>query len=203
MSLFHFLLQVRPPPQDGAGNDDDIPGPSGYQDPYVPDEIMPYDDLGDDPPDLGGTGGGPFGPGPGPNGQPGGQDGDLPSGEIEFPVRTWRKFLHHTILEAVLPYRYQMIVTHPWSSYLMGLTVHHLMMTIRRILWKFTWSPLLQEDLQMHQGQNNHLLIPDQIHATRHLACHRPLLSRLFHFRSIRIFRFQESCALRHLGMFR
>ena len=22
-----------PPPQDGAGNDDDIPGPSGYQDP--------------------------------------------------------------------------------------------------------------------------------------------------------------------------
>ena len=50
----------------------------------VPDEIMPYDDLGDDPPDLGGTGGGPFGPGPGPNGQPGGQDGDLPSGEIEF-----------------------------------------------------------------------------------------------------------------------
>ena len=69
-----------PPPQD----DDDLPGPSGYQDPYVPDEIMPYDDLGDDPPDLGGTGGGPFGPGPGPNGQPGGQDGDLPSGEIEF-----------------------------------------------------------------------------------------------------------------------
>ena len=52
-----------PPPQDGAGNDDDIPGPSGYQDPYVPDEIMPHDDLGDDPPDLGGTGGGPFGPG--------------------------------------------------------------------------------------------------------------------------------------------
>ena len=42
-----------PPPQDGAGNDDDIPGPSGYQDPYVPDEIMPHDDLGDDPPDLG------------------------------------------------------------------------------------------------------------------------------------------------------
>ena len=56
-----------PPPQDGAGNDDDIPGPSGYQDPYVPDEIMPHDDLGDDPPDLGGTGGGPFGPGPGPS----------------------------------------------------------------------------------------------------------------------------------------
>ena len=73
-----------PPPQYGAGNDDDIPGPSGYQDPYVPDEIMPHDDLGDDPPDLGGTGGGPFGPGPGPSGQPGGQDGDLPSGEIEF-----------------------------------------------------------------------------------------------------------------------
>ena len=45
-----------PPSQDGAGNDDDIPGPSGYQDPYVPDEITPYDDLGDDPPDLGGTG---------------------------------------------------------------------------------------------------------------------------------------------------
>ena len=56
-----------PPPQDGAGNDDDMPGPSGYQDPVVPDEIMPYDDLGDDPPDLGGAGGGPLGPGPGPS----------------------------------------------------------------------------------------------------------------------------------------
>ncbi|CAE7571348.1 GIP, partial [Symbiodinium sp. KB8] len=97
--------------------------------------------------------------------------------------------------QAVLPYRYQMIVTHPWSSYLMGLTVHHLMMTIRRILWKFTWSPLLQEDLQMHQGQNNHLLILIRS-CNRHLTCHRPLLSRLFHFRNIRIFRFQAKASV-------
>ena len=73
-----------PPPQDGIGNDDDMPGPSDYQDPYIPDEIMPYDDPGDDPPDLGGTGGGPFGPGPGPPGHQGGNDSDLPSGEIDF-----------------------------------------------------------------------------------------------------------------------
>ena len=37
-----------PAPQDGTGNDDDMPGPSGYQDPVVPDENMPYDDPGDD-----------------------------------------------------------------------------------------------------------------------------------------------------------
>ena len=73
-----------PPPQDGTGNDDDMPGPSGYQDPVVPDEDMPYDDPGHDPPDLGGTGGGPFGPGPGPSGSQGVNDPDLPSGEIEF-----------------------------------------------------------------------------------------------------------------------
>ena len=30
-----------PPPMDGTGNDDDMPGPSGYQDPVVPDENMP------------------------------------------------------------------------------------------------------------------------------------------------------------------
>ena len=189
-----------PPPQDGAGNDDDIPGPSGYQDPYVPDEIMPYDDLGDDPPDLGGTGGGPFGPGP---------LGPIRSTRRRFtirrnrvPVRTGRKSSTTLSWRRFLPCRYQMIVTHPWSSYLMGLTVHHLMMTIRRILWKFTWSPLLQEDLQMHQEQHNHLLILIRS-CNRHLTCHRPLLSRLFHFRNIRIFRFQESCVLRHLGMFR
>ena len=41
-----------PPPMDGTGNDDDMPGPSGYQDPVVPDENMPYDDPGDDSPDL-------------------------------------------------------------------------------------------------------------------------------------------------------
>ena len=73
-----------PPPQDGTGNDDDMPGPSGYQDPVVPDENMPYDDPGDDSPDLGGTGGGPFGPGPGLSGNQGENDPDLPSGEIEF-----------------------------------------------------------------------------------------------------------------------
>ena len=59
-----------PPLQDGTSNDDDMPGPLGYQDPVVPDESMPYDDPGDDSPDLGGTGGGPFGPGPGPPGNP-------------------------------------------------------------------------------------------------------------------------------------
>ena len=37
------------PPQDGTGNDDDMPGPSGYQDPVLPDENMPYDDPGDIP----------------------------------------------------------------------------------------------------------------------------------------------------------
>ena len=73
-----------PPPQDGTGDDHDMPGPSGYQDPVVPHKTMPYDDPGDDPPDLGGTGGGPFGPGPGPPGNQGGNDSDLPSGEIEF-----------------------------------------------------------------------------------------------------------------------
>ena len=71
-----------PPPQDGTGNDEDMPGPSGYQDSMVPDENMPYDDTGDDSPDLGGTGGGPFGPGP--SGNQGENDPDLPSGEIEF-----------------------------------------------------------------------------------------------------------------------
>ena len=73
-----------PPPQDGTGNDDDMPGPSGYQDPVVFDENMPYDDPGDDSPNLERTGGGPFGPGPGPPGNQGGSDPDLPSGEIEF-----------------------------------------------------------------------------------------------------------------------
>ena len=126
-----------PPPQDGAGNDDDMPGPSGYQDPVVPDEDIPHDYLGDDSPDLGGTGGGPFGPGPGPSGNQGENDPDLPSGEIEF------------------------------------LMVHHQRMTMRRILWKFTRSLLLPQDLQMHQGRNNRL--PTQI--------------RLFHFRSIHTFR--------------
>ena len=46
--------------------------------------FLPYDDPGDDPRDLGGTGGGPLGPGPGPPGTQGGNDSDLPSGEIEF-----------------------------------------------------------------------------------------------------------------------
>ena len=50
----------------------------------VPDENMPYDDPGDDSPDLVGAGGGPFGPGPGPSGNQGENDPDLPSGEIEF-----------------------------------------------------------------------------------------------------------------------
>ena len=50
MSLFHFLLQMS---QDGTGNDEDMPGPSGCQDPVVPDENMPHDDPGDDSPDLG------------------------------------------------------------------------------------------------------------------------------------------------------
>ena len=130
MSLFHFLPQVRHLHRMALAMMMIYLDLQGYQDTYVPDEIMPHDDLGDDPPDLGGTGGGPFGTGPGPNGQPGGQDGDLPSGRNRVPVRTWRESLPHTILDAVLPYRYQMIVTHPVSSYLMGLTVHHLTMTI-------------------------------------------------------------------------
>ena len=112
------------------------------------------------------------------------------------------EILRHTILEAVLLYRYQRIVILPWSSYLMEPTVHHQMMTIRRILWKFIRSLLLLEDLQMHQGQNS--LLPTRTKlCNRHLTCHRPLLNRLFHFRSIHIFRFQESCVRRHLGMFR
>ena len=84
MSLFHCLLLMGHLHRMGTGNDDDMPGPSGYQDPVVPDENMPYDDPGDDSPNLGGTGGGPFGPGPGPPGNQGGSDPDLPSGEIEF-----------------------------------------------------------------------------------------------------------------------
>ena len=110
--------------------------------------------------------------------------------------------LRRTILEAVRLYRYQKIVIHPWSSYLMEFMVHHQMMTIRRILWKFTRSLLLSEDLQMHQGQNNHLRTQTKL-CNCHLTCHGPLLNRLFHFRSIRTFRFQESCVRRHLGMFR
>ena len=135
----------------------------------VPDENMPYDDPGDNSPDLGGTGGGPFGPGPGPSGNQGEKDPDLPSGEIEFqygpggnlPIWTWRKSSTTLswILEAVLLYRCQMIVIHPWNSYLMEFTVHRQMMTIRRILWKSIRSLLLLEDLRMHQAFAN----PDQI----------------------------------------
>ena len=188
-----------PPQQDGTGNDDDMPGPSGYQDPVVPDENMPYDDPGDDSPDLGGTGGGPFGPD---------RDRDLLRIKEEMTL-TFRQMklssnmdleeiLHHTILEAVFLYRYQRIVIHPWSSYLMELMVHHQMMTIHRILWKSIRSLLLRMD----QGQNSLLRTRTKL-CNRHLTCHRPLLNRLFHFRSIHIFRFQESCVRRHLGMFR
>ena len=78
-----------PPPQNDASNDDDMPGPLGYQDPVVPDEML-YDDPGDDSPDLEGTGGGPFGPGPGPSRNQEENDLDLPSVEIEFQYWTWR-----------------------------------------------------------------------------------------------------------------
>ena len=101
-----------PPPQDGTGNDDDMPGPSGYQDPVVPDENMPYDDPGDDSPILGGNGGGPFGPGSGPSGSQGGNDPDLPSGEVES-ITDLVVIRPHTILEAVQLSRYQMTMIHP------------------------------------------------------------------------------------------
>ena len=186
-----------PPPQDGTGNDDDMPGPSGYQDPVVPDENMPYDDPGDDSPNLGGNGGGPFGPGPGP------PEVTLTFRQVRLSSITDLVVIrHHTILEAVQLRRYQMTVIHPWSSYLMELMVHPQMMTIRLILWKFIRSLLLPEDLQMHQGQSNRSQTRTKL-CNRHLTCHRPLLNRLFHFLSIRTFRFQESCVRRHLGMFR
>ena len=186
-----------PPLLDGTGNDDE-PGPSGCQDPVVPDENMPYDDPGDDSPDLG---------------EPEAvfldRDRDLLGikGKMILAFRQVKlsssmglEILRHTILEAVLLYRYQTIVIHPWSSYLMELTVHRQMMTIRRILWKFIRSFLLLEDLQMHQGPNNRLRTQINLWH-RHLTCHRPLLNRLFHFRSIHTFRFRESCVRRHLGM--
>ena len=190
-----------PPQTNGTGNDDDTPGPSGYQDPVVPDEGMPYDDPGDDSPDLGGTGGGPFGPGPGP---PGDQEKKiLTFRRVELSSSTdLEAILHHTILEAVRLCRYQMIVTHPWSSYLMELMVQHQMMTIRRILWKSIRSLLLPEDLRTHQGQNSLLRTRTKL-CNRHLTCHKPLLNRSFRFRSIRIFRLLESCVRRRLGMFR
>ena len=182
-------------PSTGAGDDDDTPGPSGYQDPVVPDETMPHDDPGDDSPDLGGTGGGPLGPGPGPPDNQGGNDSDLPSGEIEFQYGPGGN--------PPFQCRYQMIVIHPWSSYLMEFMVRRLMMmTIRLIRWKFIRSLLRLEDLRMHQGQNNRSQILTRL-CNRHLICRKPLLNRLFHFRNIRIFRFRESCVRRHLGMFR
>ena len=103
------------------------------------------------------------------------------------------EILRHTILEAARLYRYQKIVIHPWSSYLMELMVHHQMMTIRLILWKFTRS---------HQGQNNRLRTRIKL-CNRRLTCHRPPLNRLFHFRSILTFRFQESCVRRHVPLTR
>ena len=171
-----------PPPQDGTGNDNDMTGPSGYQDPVVPDENMPYDDPGDDFPNLGGTGGGPFGPGPGPPGNQGGSDPDLPSGEIEF----------HYGPGGLPPPHYPgggAAVPVPDDSdssielYLMELMVHHQMMTIRRILWKFIRSLLLPKDLQMHQGHSNRSRTRTKL-CNCHLTCHRPLLNRLFHFQA-------------------
>ena len=65
MSLFHFLPQVRHLHRMALAMMMIYLDLQVIRIPYVPDEIMPHDDLGDDPPDLGGTGGGPFGPGPG------------------------------------------------------------------------------------------------------------------------------------------
>ena len=45
----------------------------------------------------------------------------------------------------------------------MGLTVHHLTMTIRRILWKFTWSLLLQEGPPDAPGATQPFANPDLI----------------------------------------
>ena len=187
-----------PPQTDGTGNDDDTPGPSGYQDPVVPDENMPYGDPGDDSPDLGG-----------PEAVLLDRDRDLLVIREEMTL-TFRQvelssstdleaILHHTILEAVRLCRCQMIVIHPWSSYLTDLMAPHQMMTIRHIQQKFIRSFLLQEDLRMRQGQNSLLRTRTKL-CNRHLTCHKPFLNRLFHFR---ISRFRESCVRRHRGMFR
>ena len=45
----------------------------------------------------------------------------------------------------------------------MGLTVHHLMMTIRRILWKFTWSPPPPGGPPDAPGAKQPFANPDQI----------------------------------------
>ena len=101
-----------PPPQDGTGNDDDMTGLSGYQDPVVPDENMRYDDPGDDFPNLGKT-----------EAVLLDRDRDLLVIKEEVTL-TFRQvklssitdlvvIRHHTILEAVQLRRYQMTVIHP------------------------------------------------------------------------------------------
>ena len=81
-------------PQDGTGNDDDMPGPSGYQDPVVPDEDTPHDYPDDDSPDLGGIK----------------EKMTLTFRQVKCSSMGQEEILRHTILEAVLPYRYQKIV---------------------------------------------------------------------------------------------
>ena len=183
-----------PPPQDGTCDDDDMPGPSGYQDPVVPDETMPYDDPGVGPPDLGGTGGGL-------PGNQGGNDPDLPSDEIEFQYRP----------EGNPPPHYPgggVSVPVPEDSSSMELIPDG------------AYGPSPDDDhppypMEVHTEpplpggppdapgakQNSRLRIPTRS-CNRHLTCHRPLLNRSFHFR-IHIFRFEESCVHRHLGMSR
>ena len=167
----------------------------------VPDEDMPYDDPGDDSPDLGGTGGGPFGPGPGPPGNQGGNDPDLPPDEIEFQYGPGGNPPPH----------------YPGGG--ASIPVPDDSDSSMELIPDGAYGPSPDDDhppypMEVHTeppppggppdapGQNSLLRTRTKL-CNRHLTCHRPLLSRLFHFRSIHIFRFQESCVRHHRGMFR